>query len=91
MVWNLVAPILAAAPTGTIAKVDREAFSLRQRMALWRYFCPKTSAQRPSDFDGIGDEEFAKLQSTLEQWVAATAYDTACTPSHFTDVLAATY
>jgi len=99
VVWNQVAPILAAASAGTIAKVDSESLFVAPVDGALAIFLSQDLSPtavygkvfRPSDFDGIDDEEFAKLQSILEQWVASTAYDKPCTPSHFTDVLAATY
>ena len=86
VVWNQVAPILAAAPAGTIAKVDSEFLSadLTPTAVDGNIF-------RPEDFDGIGADEFAELQSALERWMTAPTYDTPCTPSHLADVLAANY
>lgn len=99
VVWNQVASILAAAPAGTIAKVDSESlFVAPLNGALAMFLSADLSPTaidgnvfRPEDFDGIGAEEFAELQSALEQWMAAPTYDTPCTPSHLADVLAANY
>jgi len=99
VVWNQVASILAAAPAGTIAKVDSESlFVAPGDGALAMFLSADLSPTavdgnifRPEDFDGIGAEEFAELQSALEQWMAAPTYDTPCTPSHLADMLAANY
>ncbi|AXA66814.1 hypothetical protein [Pseudomonas oryzihabitans] len=99
VVWNQVVSILAAAPAGTIAKVDSESlFAAPVDGALTMFLSAELSSTavdgnvfRPEDFDGIGAEEFTELQSALEQWMAAPTYDTPCTPSHLADVLAANY
>jgi len=99
MVWNQVAPILAAAPAGTIAKVDSESLFVAPlngalAMFLSADLSPSTvdgNIFRPEDFDGIGADEFAELQGALERWMAAPTYDTPCTPFHLADVLAANY
>ncbi|EHK69127.1 hypothetical protein PPL19_20781 [Pseudomonas psychrotolerans L19] len=99
VVWNQVAPILAAAPAGTIAKVDSESLfvaPLNGTLAMFLSADLTPTAVdgnifRPEDFDGIGADEFAELQSALERWMAAPTYDTPCTPSHLADVLAANY
>lgn len=99
VVWNQVAPILAAAPAGTIAKVDSESLFVAPvgnalAMFLSADLTPTAvdgNIFRPEDFDGIGAEEFAELQGALERWMAAPTYDTPCTPYHLADVLAANY
>lgn len=99
VVWNQVAPILAAAPTGTIAKVDSESlFVAPVDGALTMFLSADLSPNsvdgnvfRPEDFDGIGADEFAKLQSAFEQWMATPTYDTPYASSHLADVLAANY
>ncbi|MDH4764135.1 hypothetical protein OMP44_14665 [Pseudomonas sp. CBMAI 2609] len=99
MVWNPVAPILAAAPAGTIAKVDSESLIVAPvdgalAMFLSADLSPTAvdgNVFRSEELDGIGAEEFAELQSALKQWMAAPTYDTPCTPSHLADVLAANY
>lgn len=99
VVWNQVAPILAAAPAGTIAKVDSESlFVAPVDGALAMFLSADLSPTavdgnifRPEDFDGIGADEFAELQGALERWMAAPTYDTPCAPSHLADVLAANY
>ncbi|ONN71232.1 hypothetical protein [Pseudomonas oryzihabitans] len=99
VVWNQVAPILAAAPAGTIAKVDSESlfvapFNGALAMFLSADLTPTAvdgNIFRPEDFDGIGADEFAELQGALERWMAAPTYDTPCTSSHLADVLAANY
>lgn len=99
VVWNQVASILAAAPAGTIAKVDSESlFVAPVGGALAMFLSADLSLKavdgnifRPEDFDGIGADEFAELQGTLERWMAAPTYDKPCTPSHLADLLAANY
>ncbi|RED00343.1 MULTISPECIES: hypothetical protein [Pseudomonadaceae] len=99
VVWNQMAPILAAAPAGTIAKVDSESlFVAPVGGALAMFLSADLSPTavdgnifRPEDFDGIGADEFAELQGALEHWMAAPTYDTPCTPSHLADVLGANY
>lgn len=99
VVWNQVAPILAAAPAGTIARVDGESLFIALldgplALFLSQDLSPTTvdcNVFRPEDFEGIGAGEFAELQSALERWMAAPVYQQACTPSHLTLVLASAY